>query len=424
VVQIGIRRSVNLSQKQESVAKIFMLANNLKAESQRLGFDLAGIAPAVNAPGLADFQDWLECGFAGEMSYLPRREAAYEHPRHVLEGVRSVVMLGLNYRTAEPQSLTAGQGLVSRYAWGDADYHDVIRDRLARLAEWLEREVPGCRTRGVVDTAPLLERDFARLAGLGWFGKNTMLLNKRIGSWFFLAALLTDVELEPDDPHVAQHCGTCTRCLDACPTEAFVAPYQLDARRCISYLTIEHRGAIPHELRSGMGEWLFGCDVCQDVCPWNHKAPVSTEPAFQPTDDLHPASAIELLSLGEAEFRDRFRHTPLARPKRSGILRNAAIVLGNRGDSRAVPALTRALHDSEPVIRGAAAWALGRLGGADATAALQARLLIETDAEVQVEIRQALPDSTRAETSRASSAGRSNESGQPVPSEPMNDKTV
>jgi epoxyqueuosine reductase len=401
-----------------------MLSNRIKDEAHRQEFDLVGIAPAVNPSGFADFRDWLERGFAGEMAYLPRREAAYEHPRHVLEGVRSVVMLGLNYCTVETLPLTAGQGLVSRYAWGDADYHDVIRGKLARLAEWLQREEPGCRTRGVVDTAPLLERDFARLAGLGWFGKNTMLLNKRVGSWFFLAALLTDVEIEPDAPHVAQHCGTCTRCLDACPTEAFVAPYQLDARRCISYLTIEHRGAIPHELRSGMGEWLFGCDVCQDVCPWNHKAPISTEPAFQPTDDLHPANAIELLSLGEAEFRDRFRHTPLARPKRAGILRNAAIVLGNRGDSLAVPVLTRALHDFEPVIRGAAAWALGRIGGVDATAALQARLLIETDVEAQVEIRQALPESIRVETSRASSAGRSNESSRSTVSQPMNDKTV
>ncbi|MBI5761682.1 MAG: tRNA epoxyqueuosine(34) reductase QueG [Planctomycetales bacterium] len=401
-----------------------MLAQQIKSEAQRLGFDLVGIAPAVSPPGFVGFRDWLERGFAGGMSYLPRREAAYEHPRHVLESVRSVVMLGLNYRTAEPQSLTAGQGLVSRFAWGDADYHDVIRDKLARLAEWLQREVHGCRTRGVVDTAPLLERDFARLAGLGWFGKNTMLLNKRVGSWFFLAALLTDVELEPDASHVSQHCGTCTRCLDACPTEAFVAPYQLDARRCISYLTIEHRGAIPHELRSGMGEWLFGCDVCQDVCPWNHKAPVSTEPTFQPADDLHPANAIKLLSLDEAEFRDRFRHTPLARPKRSGILRNAAIVLGNRGDACAVPALTHALHDYEPIIRGAAAWALGRLGGVDCTAALLARQLIEVDAEVQAEIRQALPDSIRVETSRVSSAGLSNESGQIAPFATMNDKTV
>lgn len=401
-----------------------MFSERIKSESRRLGFDLVGFAPAASPPGFPDFRDWLERGFAGEMSYLPRREAAYEHPRHVLEGVRSVVMLGLNYCTVEPQQVAAGQGMVSRYAWGDVDYHDVIHDKLARLAEWLQREVPGCRTRGVVDTAPLLERDFARLAGLGWFGKNTMLLNKRIGSWFFLAALLTDVELEPDAPHVAQHCGTCTRCLDACPTEAFVAPYQLDARRCISYLTIEHRGAIPHELRSGMGEWLFGCDVCQDVCPWNHKAPVSTEPAFQPVDDLHPVNAIELLSLDEAGFRDRFGHTPLARPKRSGILRNAAIVLGNRGDSLAVPALTQVLDDSEPVIRGAVAWALGRIGGVDATSALQARLLIETDAAVQAEIRQALPESIRAETSRASSAGGSHESGQPAVSESMNDKTV
>jgi epoxyqueuosine reductase len=429
-----------------------MLASQIKDEARRIGFDLAGIARAQDAPGFADLRDWLDRGFAGDMTYLPNREAAYEHPRHVLESVRSVIMLGLNYHTANPtgatgslsasasqfdnDSGTGGQaargtpcgdrncGRVSRYAWGDADYHDVIRAKLARLAEFLRREVPGCRTRGVVDTAPLLERDFARLAGLGWFGKNTMLLNKRIGSWFFLAALLTDVELEPDAPHVAQHCGTCTRCLDACPTGAFVAPFQLDARRCISYLTIEHRGPIAHELRSGLGDWLFGCDVCQDVCPWNRKAPISTEPAFQPVADLHPANAIELLSLSDDEFRSRFQNTPLARPKRSGILRNAAIVLGNCGEAGAVPALIRSLLDSEPVIRGAAAWALGQIGGDCATTALRARLAIESDDEVRDEIRQALPDVMLPESNEAKPAGCSNQSGRSSLVASMNTKTV
>lgn len=382
-----------------------MLSQRMKEEAIHFGFELAGIVPAMNAPGFADLRDWLHRGFAGDMAYLSNREAAYEHPSHVLEGVRSVVVLGLNYRTVEPQQSQANHGRVSRYAWGNSDYHDVIRGKLARLAEFLRREVPGCRTRGVVDTAPLLERDFGRLAGLGWFGKNTMLLNKRIGSWFFLAALLTDVELEPDAPHIAQHCGTCTRCLDACPTDAFVAPYQLDARRCISYLTIEHRGPIAHELRSGMSDWLFGCDVCQDVCPWNRKAPISTAPEFQPVNDLHLANAIELLSLSEDEFRSQFQHTPLARPKRAGLLRNAAIVLGNVGDASAVPALIRSLNDAEPVIRGAAAWALGQVGGDDATAALRARLAIEFDVEVQSEIRQALPEGVFTTTNGAKPAG-------------------
>jgi epoxyqueuosine reductase len=265
------------------------------------------------------------------MSYLENRENAYEHPRNVLGPVKSVVMLAMNYRTADPPDVAPGQGRISRYAWGSGDYHDVLRERLSKLAEFLHRERPGCRTRGVVDTAPLLERDFARLAGLGWFGKNTMLINKRLGSWFFLAGLLTDVELEYDAPHAASHCGTCTRCLDACPTGAFVAPYVLDARRCISYLTIEHRGSIPEEFHAQMGDWLFGCDICQEVCPWNRKAPASTEPAFLPQPDLQSVDAAQLLLMTEADFRARFAHTALSRPGHSGLRRNAAVVAANAG---------------------------------------------------------------------------------------------
>ena len=340
------------------------LTRDLKSEARRLGFDLVGVAPAISPAGFPSFLDWLHRGYDGEMTYLRRRQDAYEHPRGVLHNVQSVVMLAMNYRTADPPPATANAGLVSRYAWGDGDYHDVLRERLRGLADFLHERRPGCRTRAVVDTAPLLERDFARLAGLGWFGKNTMLINKRAGSWLFLAGLLTDVELDHDQPHETSHCGTCTRCLDVCPTNAFPEPYVLDARRCISDLTIELRDQpIPADLREGVGQWLFGCDLCQDVCPWNRKAAASVEPAFQPRPDLHPADAIELLRLNEDEFDRRFGHTPLARPGRAGLLRNACIVLGNSGDARAVPALTEALADSEPLVRDAAAWALERLQG-------------------------------------------------------------
>lgn len=368
------------------------LEHDLRAAARAIGFELVGIAPAVTPPGFPDFLGWLEAGHAGSMQYLPNRRDAYEHPRHVLETVRSVVMLGLNYRTAEPVDPTLGEGRVSRYAWGSGDYHDVIRGRLKQLGNWLHDRVPGCRTRGVVDTAPLLERDFARLAGLGWFGKNTMLIDKRVGSWLFLAGLLTDVELEPDEPHHASHCGTCTRCLEACPTDAFPEPYVLDARRCISYLTIELRDALPPpELRAGMGDWLFGCDVCQDVCPWNRKAPVATEPAFPPSERLNPADAVELLSLDADTFRSRFRKTPLWRPGRAGILRNACLVLGNSGDRTFVPPLAIALADDEPLIRAAAAWALGQLGGDDAINSLQQRHTVETNETVLTEINAVLP---------------------------------
>lgn len=356
-----------------------------------LGFGLVGIAPAVRPAGFDALTDWLERGFAGEMRYLEGRREAYEHPRHVLEAVRSIVMLGMNYRTADPpKSLTGGQARVSRYAWGATDYHDVIRDRLRRLADLLHKHAPGCRTRGVVDTAPLLERDFARLAGLGWFGKNTMLINKRQGSWLFLAALLTDVELTPDSPHETSHCGTCTRCLEACPTGAFAEPYVLDATRCISYLTIELRERpIPEELREGCGEWLFGCDICQEVCPWNRKAPVSNEREFAPTAHLFPADAAALLQLDQAAFDAQYGHTPLARPGRAGVLRNACIVLGNRGDASFVPVLVRAVEDAEPLVRGAAAWALGRIGSAAAGAALERRRSLETDPTVLSELEDA-----------------------------------
>jgi epoxyqueuosine reductase len=366
------------------------LSLTIKTVAQRIGFELVGIAPAVTPRGFHDFQQWLSRGYAGEMGYLPRREDAYEHPRHVLDGVKSIVMLGANYHNAQPNAAGPNEGVVSRYAWGAADYHEILKNKLDQLAKFLHEQYPGCKTRGVVDTAPLLERDFARLAGLGWFGKNTLLINKKLGSWLFLAALLTDVELEYDQPHETSHCGSCTRCLDACPTDAFPEPYVLDARKCISYLNIELREPIPEELREGMGEWLFGCDICQEVCPWNNKAPLSEEPAFQPIHDLSPVDAVELLQLNDAQFRERFRHTPLWRPKRAGLLRNAAIVLGNRGDERAVPVLIDALNDFEPIIRGAAAWALGELGGKQATTALQSRLDSEDNNDVLDEIRSAL----------------------------------
>lgn len=370
------------------------LESRLKDQAHALGFDLVGIAPAAPADGFDRLRDWLARGFAGEMDYLNRHQEAHRHPMSILPEVRCVVMVAMNYKKAEdgeergregkvenkekssselelpdqlpsilPLSPTTRRplsGRVARYAQGD-DYHDVLRARLKQLLTWLQTQAPGCRGRAVVDTAPLLERDFARRAGLGWFGKNTMLLNKRLGSYFFLGALLLDGELTPDPPNLPNHCGTCTACLDACPTQAFVAPGTLDARRCVSYLTIELKGAVPEELRPGLGDWLFGCDVCQEVCPWNRKAPASTEPAFQPRADLETLDPIELLGLSEAAFRQYFQGTALTRPRRRGLLRNAAMVLGNRGDPTALPALTRALEDAEPLVRDAARWAIEQI---------------------------------------------------------------
>jgi epoxyqueuosine reductase len=299
----------------------------LKEEAHRLGFDLVGATAAVAPMGIEHLRRWLADGCAGDMRYFAARIEAYEHPRHVLPGARSLLMLGVNYRTPEPAPTEAGQAAVSRYAWG-TDYHELIRDRLEQLADLYRRLVPSGRVRGVVDTAPLLEREFAARAGLGWIGKNTMLVNQRFGSWLFLAALLSSEELEYDEP-VPDRCGSCRACLEACPTGALVEPHRLDARRCISYLTIELRGEIPVEFRCAIQDRLFGCDACQEVCPWNRRTPISEEAAFQPRPGMNPLALADLLELDEAAFRGRFRDTSLWRAKRHGVLRNAAIVLGN-----------------------------------------------------------------------------------------------
>ncbi|MGI9427536.1 MAG: tRNA epoxyqueuosine(34) reductase QueG, partial [Bythopirellula sp.] len=270
------------------------------------------------------------------------------------------------------------------------DYHDVIRERLHQLADYLREVAPDAVTRGVVDTAPILEREFAQLAGLGWIGKNTLLLSKQSGSYFFLAALLTDQEFVYDLPFETDHCGTCTACLDACPTAAFPQPYVLDATRCISYLTIELQDVIPTELRGDMGDWVFGCDVCQDVCPWNHDAPATIDAAFAPQQPLNPLQLAKLFDLDERDFKARFRQTPLWRSHRRGLLRNAAIVLGNQRDPKSLPALHKGLHDVEPLIRGASAWALGELRSDEAKQALQAKQQVETDPQVRAEIAAAL----------------------------------
>ena len=337
------------------------LETRIKNHAHSLGFELAGIAPAAEADGFTHLQDWLAQGFAGEMDYMQRHADARRHPDSMLPDVRSVVMVGINYKSAAgstPQAANIGR--VSCYA-GGLDYHEVLRAKLKALLEWIQIEVPGTRGRAVVDTAPLLERDFARRAGLGWSGKNTMLLHKKLGSYFFIGALLLDLAVPVDEPFATSHCGSCTRCLDACPTDAFVGPYELDARRCISYLTIELRDSIAEDLRAGMDDWIFGCDVCQEVCPWNRKAPPGLDAALQATVTELRIDLLELMRLDEAQFRAKFRHTPLMRTKRGGLLRNAAIALGNTGDERALPVLEAALDDADPMIREAASWAIAQI---------------------------------------------------------------
>ncbi len=366
------------------------LTDLIRNKSKEIGFSLCGITPAVTPTGFSDLKKWLDQGHAGEMHYIENRLDAYEDPRKVMEGVKSIIVLASNYSSKEHPSLEKNEGRISRYAWGELDYHDVIKKKLKTIAGVIHTHRPECKTRGVVDSAPILERDFAQKSGLGWFGKNTMLINKKEGSWFFLSAILTDLELDYDNSHETSHCGTCTKCLEICPTDAFEAPYELNARKCISYLTIELKKQVPIDLRKGVSDWLFGCDLCQDVCPWNHKIPENQKIIFDTPSPLTKINACELLEMNGESFRKLFGKTPLSRPKRAGILRNAAIVLGNRGQHDSVPTLISSMNDEEPLVRGASAWALGEIATPEAVNALEARLLLENDPEVLAEISQAI----------------------------------
>jgi epoxyqueuosine reductase len=349
------------------------LTADLKSEALRLGFDDVGIAPAVAAPGYPHLLHWLDSGHEAGMEYMRRNATKRAHPDSLLDGVRSVVVLSIVYGRNEPDAglLSSSQGKVARYARG-ADYHRVLWDKLEALLDWLRIRCPTIRGRAVVDTAPLLERDHARLAGLGWIGKNTMLISRHLGSFTMLGAVLIDAELAYDAPHDRNYCGTCTRCLDACPTQAFVGPYELDARRCISYLTIEHRGALSDPEAAELNGWVFGCDICQDVCPWNRKAPSGREDAFVARAEWTNPDLIEWLTLGALEWKAKLKGTALSRSKRAGLLRNAALVLGARGLTDAVAPLAARLddHAEDPTVRASAAWALGRIGTSDARAAL------------------------------------------------------
>ena len=448
------------------------LTHQIQRRAHELGFALVGITPAERSQTLQRYRDWLENGYAGEMDYLERHLPIKEDPRRLLAEAKSVISLAMNYYSLDTPELLAedpGRGQISRYAWGD-DYHEVIRERLRQLVEFIRQRFAETEpeSRICVDTAPILEREYAQKAQLGWIGKNTNLINWRSGSWYFLAEVLVNVPLEltaesqwpvqfagdrppryGDDGTVRQFagdrpprygdddgtvsprwaiagdrpprygdddgtvgprrqfagdrpprygtlglprgsCGTCTRCIEACPTDAIVAPNVLDSRLCISYLTIELKASIPTALRPKMGNLIFGCDICQEVCPWNSKAVPTTESAFHPRDGNFAPELLSLVNMTQIEFSRRFKGSPIKRAKRRGFLRNVLVAIGNWGARKALPALKIALTDDEPLVRSHAAWAVGQIGGKTAAKLLQTRLAVESEPMVIAEIQEAL----------------------------------
>lgn len=354
----------------EAVPAVTAISELIKRFAAEAGFDLAGFAPVRNFPELDCFPGWIERGFAGQMRYLESRGEAGNLKRsslsHVAPWARSVIVCAINYNTDQPKSTEptidhrpSTHGWISRYAWSREDYHDSVLRRLRQVEAELKR-ASDCRTWCYVDTGPLIERVYAKYAGVGWMGKNTCIINQELGSWLFLGVILTSLELEPDLP-APDRCGTCTACLDACPTDAFIGPHQLDATRCISYLTIEKRGDIPEELRAGMGRHIFGCDICQDVCPWNRRAPATSLPEFQPREGLVNPALEWLAEMRVEEFRERFRGSPIQRTRFSGLRRNAAVAMGNSGERRFIPILERLAGGEDETVASHARWAWERL---------------------------------------------------------------
>ncbi len=346
----------------------------VKRAAEEAGFDLSGVAPATDAPELNYFPEWIAAGHAGEMKYMEARDERGDLKRASLSRVapwaRSVVVCAISYNTDHPYSTHVNdpsRGWISRYAWSREDYHDAVFRRLKQVEAALRQAVwgghscpPALTTRSYVDTGPIVERVFAKYAGVGWIGKNTCIINQKKGSWLFLGVILTSLELNPDLP-APDRCGTCTRCIEACPTDAILAPYQLDSNKCISYLTIEKRGSIPEDLRVGMGRHVFGCDICQDVCPWNRKSPATTALEFEPRPGLVNPAPAWLAEMSPEEFRETFRGSPIRRAGHSGLRRNAAIAMGNSGNRDFVSLLEKLAEDEDESVAESARWAKARL---------------------------------------------------------------
>ena len=360
----------------------------IKNKALDIGFDLVGVSPVGSFPENQFYKEWLNKGYSGEMGYMERNFERREDVRNILPGAKSIISCAINYNTDHPYSTELSdkkKGWISRYAWGD-DYHDCVKEKLEVLMDHISSLYPRdvvCRV--YVDTGPVLERVYGKYAGIGWVGKNTCLINQEIGSWVFVGEIIADIELEYDSP-VADRCGTCTRCIDACPTNALLEPYVLDSRLCISYLTIEIKNKIPQDLREGIQNNIYGCDICQDVCPWNKRAPISEMKEFEPRDDLYNPSLSSLSGISPEEFRELFRGSPIKRTKRRGLLRNIMVAMGNSGDRDYVAHIKTCLQDEEPLVRAHAVWALWKIEGAKSRQALLDQRAVEDDPIVTEEI--------------------------------------
>ncbi|HCU24540.1 MAG TPA: tRNA epoxyqueuosine(34) reductase QueG [Deltaproteobacteria bacterium] len=364
------------------------LQAEVRQELSRLGFTQIRFArPPLGAAALR-FEEWLQRGYQGEMKYLERGSPERKDPNRLLAGFKSLIVLGYGYDSALPNTANPLEGNISRYAWGE-DYHAVVGAKLESFSSWLKSRMPQSRLFYGVDAAPILEKAWAEQAGLGWLGKHTNMIDPECGSYFFLAVLLSDLEFAPDAAQ-ADRCGLCTRCIEVCPTRAIVAPYRLDARLCISYLTIELKGPIPRDLRPLVGNHIFGCDDCQEVCPWNRFSRPTAEGRFFPRPALRNQPLLSFLSLDEAAFKKKFAGSAVLRAKRRGFLRNVCVAIGNSGHPESAKALLPALRDSEALVRGHAVWAYARLLGEQARPALEELKVKEKDAWVCEEIEAAL----------------------------------
>lgn len=351
----------------------------LKAHALALGFDAVGVAAVARLDAQAHYDAWLAADRHGEMAWLAsdKHRARRAKPELLVKDIRSVLCVALCHPPDRDIARDQRLGRIARYAAGE-DYHRIMKDKLLPLERWIRTELfPGSHSLWYADTGAILERGWAERAGLGWTGKHSGLLHPQRGSWFLLGEILMDRELEPDVPIGKDHCGTCTRCIDVCPTRAIVAPYQVDARLCISYLTIELRGPIPRELRPAIGDWIFGCDLCQEVCPWNRFAPPAREARLH-ANELSGWSLERFLRIGEQEFMELFADSPIRRADRAGFVRNVCVALGNRGERQAIAPLMQTLtRDKEALVRGHAAWALGQLARGDGAAGATSREILE-----------------------------------------------